>query len=626
MTGAQTPVASSFEVRLPDLGTPGEVTVLELLVKVGDQVEKEQALLTLESEKATMDVPATAAGRVSRILVQPGDKVSTGTAVLELEGPSQVVPAAVDAAAPAASAQTTPRQAEPFGGEPYLDTVPIRPFKVSAPAENGTAAVDSKPAVAPSPIPTSFDYDVLVIGAGPGGYTAAFRAADLGLRVALVERWPTLGGVCLNVGCIPSKALLHAAKVIEDARAMAAHGIEFGAPKIDAARLRDWKNKVVGRLTTGLTGLAKQRKVTVIRGVAEFADTHAVNVTGADDSGQRVTFAHCVIAAGSESFRLPGLPDDPRIIDSTGALELDLPSRMLVVGGGIIGLEMATVYAALGVKVSVVELTAGLMPGCDRDLVRPLEKRIAAQYETVMLRTRVTGIEALPEGLRVTFEAEKPPAPQLYDKVLVAVGRTPNGGKLRCDVAGVLVNERGFIPVDRQQRTNVPHIFAIGDVVGQPMLAHKATHEAKVAAEVIAGHKRFFDARSIPSVAYTDPEIAWVGLTETDAKAKGVAFEKAVFPWAASGRSLANGRDEGLTKLLFDPQTHRVIGGGIVGTSAGDLISEVMLAIEMGADAADIGLTVHPHPTLSETVAMAAEAFDGTLTDLYLPKRGIARK
>ena len=627
MTGARTPVAPSFEVRLPDLGTPGEVTVLEVLVKVGDQVEKEQALLTLESEKATMDVPATAAGRVSRILVQPGDKVATGTAVLELEGPGQVVAGEVEAAAaPAVPARPALRQSEPFGGEPYLDTIPIQPFKVGATAENGTAAADSKPAVAPSPVPTSFDYDVLVIGAGPGGYTAAFRAADLGLNVALVERWPTLGGVCLNVGCIPSKALLHAAKVIEDARAMAAHGIEFGVPKIDAAKLRDWKDKVVGRLTAGLTSLAKQRKVTVIRGVAVFADTHAVNVTGEDGKGQRVTFAHCVIAAGSESFRLPGLPDDPRIIDSTGALELDLPSRMLVVGGGIIGLEMATVYAALGVRVSVVELTEGLMPGCDRDLVRPLEKRIAAQYETVMLRTKVTGIEALSEGLRVTFEGEKAPAPQLYDKVLVAVGRTPNGKRLQCEAAGVMVNERGFIPVDRQQRTNVQHIFAIGDVVGQPMLAHKATHEAKVAAEVIAGHKRFFDARSIPSVAYTDPEIAWAGLTETEAKAQGVAFEKAVFPWAASGRSLANGRDEGFTKLLFDPQTHRVIGGGIVGTSAGDLISEVMLAIEMGADAADIGLTVHPHPTLSETVAMAAEAFDGTLTDLYIPKRGTARK
>jgi dihydrolipoamide dehydrogenase len=649
---AKPPVVPTLEVRLPDLGTPGEVTVLELLVKVGDQVEKEQPLLTLESEKATMDVPATASGKVSRILVKTGDKVATGTAVMELEGPRQVVAEEVEAA-PAASGSAipqpavhpnaespptnrTPRQAEPFGGEPYLDTVPLRPMKVGASGE-----ADSKPTTPAVPDPTAAealrqsdepapatarDYDVVVIGAGPGGYTAAFRAADLGLKVALVERWPMLGGVCLNVGCIPSKALLHAAKVIEDSRAMAAHGIEFGAPRIDAGKLRDWKNKVVGRLTTGLAGLAKQRKVTVLRGVAEFVDPHTVRVAADEGDAQSVSFSHCIIAAGSESFRLPGLPDDPRIIDSTGALELELPQRMLVVGGGIIGLEMATVYAALGVKVSVVELTEGLMPGCDRDLVRPLEKRIAPQYEAIMLRTKVTTIEARPEGLKVTFEGAKAPEPQMYDKVLVAVGRTPNGAKLRCDAAGVVVNERGYVPVDRQQRTNVPHIFAIGDVVGQPMLAHKATHEAKVAAEVIAGHKRFFDARSIPSVAYTDPEIAWAGLTETDAKAKGIPYEKAVFPWAASGRSLANGRDEGFTKLLFDPQTHRVIGGGIVGTNAGDLISEVMLAIEMGADAADIGMTIHPHPTLSETVAMAAEAFDGTLTDLYVPKRGAGKK
>ncbi len=610
----QPPVVPTFEMRLPDLGTPGEVTVLELLVKVGDQVEKEQPLLTLESEKATMDVPATAAGKVARILVKAGDKVASGTAVMELEGPQQ---------------QRTPRQAEPFGGEPYLDTVPLQPLKL-APADDVAAPTAAVPAeakpTAPAMPSASRDYDVVVIGAGPGGYTAAFRAADLGLNVALIERWPMLGGVCLNVGCIPSKALLHAAKVIEDARAMAAHGIEFGAPRIDAGKLRDWKNKVVGRLTTGLAGLAKQRKVTVLRGVATFADAHTIEIVPDEGDNRSVTFDHCIIAAGSESFRLPGLPDDPRIIDSTGALELDLPRRMLVVGGGIIGLEMATVYAALGVKVSVVELTEGLMPGCDRDLVRPLEKRIAGQYEAVMLRTKVTTVVALPEGLKVTFEGAKAPEPQLYDKVLVAVGRTPNGAKLRCDAAGVHVSERGYIPVDRQQRTNVPHIFAIGDVVGQPMLAHKATHEAKVAAEVIAGHKRFFDARAIPSVAYTDPEIAWAGVTETDAKAKGIAFEKAVFPWAASGRSLANGRDEGFTKLLFDPQTHRVIGGGIVGTNAGDLISEVMLAIEMGADAADIGMTIHPHPTLSETVAMAAEAFDGTLTDLYLPRRSAAKK
>ena len=619
--GVRPSAAPLHEVRLPDLGTSAEVTVLELLVKVGDQVAGEQALLTLESEKATMDVPATTAGKVAKILVKPGDKVTTGTAIMELE---------VAAGEAGATPQRARRAAEPFGGETYVDTVPIKPFKSDSAADTASPGMGATAmpgaAAAAAETPAHFDFDVVVIGAGPGGYTAAFRAADLGLKVGLIERWPVLGGVCLNVGCIPSKALLHAARVIEDARAMAAHGIEFGAPKIDAGKLRDWKNSVVGRLTTGLTGLARQRKVTVLRGVAEFAGPHTVKVTGDDGVDKSVTFAHGIIAAGSESLRLPGLSDDPRIIDSTGALELELPQRLLVVGGGIIGLEMATVYASLGVQVSVVELTAGLMPGCDRDLVKPLEKRIARQYQSIMLGTKVTGIEALPEGLKVTFEGDKAPAPQTYDKVLVAVGRTPNGKRLGCEAAGVFVNERGFIPVDRQQRTNVPHIFAIGDVVGQPMLAHKATHEAKVAAEVIAGHKRYFDARSIPSVAYTDPEIAWAGVTETDAKAGGIAFEKAVFPWAASGRSLANGRDEGFTKLLFDPQTHRVIGGGIVGSNAGDLISEVMLAIEMGADAADIGMTIHPHPTLSETVAMAAEAFDGTLTDLYIPRRGPAKK
>ncbi|HET7203027.1 MAG TPA: dihydrolipoyl dehydrogenase [Steroidobacteraceae bacterium] len=482
------------------------------------------------------------------------------------------------------------------------------------------------PAAAGTAPAAKYDFDVAVIGAGPGGYTAAFRAADLGLNVALVERWPTLGGVCLNVGCIPSKALLHAARVIDEAQAMAAHGIAFGPPQIDVGRLRDWKDKVVARLTGGLTSLARQRNVTVLRGVATFEDDHALRVAADDGSTRSVSFGHCIIAAGSESLQLPGLPDDPRIIDSTGALELDLPQRLLVVGGGIIGLEMATVYAALGVEVTVVELTEQLMPGCDRDLVRPLEKRIARQYEAILLRTRVTAIESLAEGLRVTFESDPASEPRLYDKVLVAVGRTPNGKQLGCEAAGVAVDERGYIRVDRQQRTNVPHIYAIGDVVGQPMLAHKATHEAKVAAEVIAGHKRYFDARAIPSVAYTDPEIAWAGLTETDAKKQGIPYEKAVFPWSASGRSLSIGRDEGFTKLLFDPRTHRVVGGGIVGTNAGDLIAEVVLAIEMGADAADIGMTIHPHPTLSETVAMAAEAFDGSLTDLYLPRRTSHRK
>ena len=641
--GTKPPTVPTREIRLPDLGTTGEVRVLELLVKVGDTVEKETPLVTLESDKATMDVPSPAEGRIGRIAIQPGDKVASGMTIMELEGARPMT--AEEAGEPAAN----PRQAEPFGGEPDVQTIPIAPIRpppasagATAPtasssttprtdgAANDAAAIPSSRATSAaattSTSSASYDYDVVVIGAGPGGYTAAFRAADLGLKVALVERWPTLGGVCLNVGCIPSKALLHAAKVIDDAAAMGAHGIEFGAPKVDAAKLREWKNQVVGRLTGGLTALAKQRKVTILQGSATFAGVHSLALEASDGARATVSFAHCIIAAGSESMRLPGLPDDPRVMDSTGALELELPERLLVIGGGIIGLEMATVYDALGVKVSVVELTPGLMPGCDRDLVRPLEKRIATRYAAIMVGTRVTAVEATSDGLRATFEGTRAPAPQTYDKVLVAVGRTPNGRALACDAAGINVDERGYIRVDRQQRTNVPHIFAIGDIVGQPMLAHKATHEGKVAAEVIAGHKRYFDARAIPSVAYTDPEIAWCGLTETEARAKGVPFEKAVFPWAASGRSLALGRDEGFTKLLFDPQTQRVIGAGIVGTNAGDLISEVMLAIELGADAADIGLTIHPHPTLSETVAMAAEAFDGTLTDLYLPRRAAARK
>jgi dihydrolipoamide dehydrogenase len=630
--GARPPTAPTREVRLPDLGTTGEVRVLELLVEVGDEVEKEMALVTLESDKASMDVPSPAAGRVSKILIKPGDKVASGMMIVELEGTPQLT-------AEDAGVTSDPRQAEPFGGEPYIETIPIEPLQAQASARADTAApaqpvghdrgeppAQAASASAATASAGQHDFDVVVIGAGPGGYTAAFRAADLGLKVALIERWPTLGGVCLNVGCIPSKALLHAAKVVEDAAAMGAHGIEFGAPKIDVGRLRQWKNEVVGRLTGGLTALARQRKVTVLRGVATFASDHSLKVTGDEGVDTAVSFANCIIAAGSESLRLPGVPEHPRIIDSTGALELDLPTRMLVVGGGIIGLEMATVYAALGVKVSVVELTPGLMPGCDRDLVRPLEKRIASRYEAIMLGTKVTGVEVVAEGLRVSFAGSKAPQPQVYDTVLVAVGRTPNGRTLACEAAGVNVNERGFVPVDRQQRTNVPHIYAIGDIVGAPMLAHKATHEGKVAAEVIAGQKRHFDARAIPSVAYTDPEIAWAGLSETDAKNQAIPYEKAVFPWAASGRSLALGRDEGFTKLLFDPQTHRVIGAGIVGTNAGDLISEVMLAIEMGADAADIGLTIHPHPTLSETVAMAAEAFDGTLTDLYVPRRPARKK
>ena len=605
-------------VTVPDLGGFKDVAVIDVLVKPGDRVEVETPLITLESDKATMDVPSTVAGTVESVAVKRGDKVNTGTTVV-----------VVNEASAGSLEQTQPRAvlraAEPYGGEPYLDTVPLQPMAGSAGSNaprGGASGASPAPAAAgrESPRPEAYDFDLVVLGAGPGGYTAAFRAADLGLRVALVERSPTLGGVCLNVGCIPSKALLHAARVIEDARAMAEHGVRFGEPQVDAAKLRDWKDSVVGRLTGGLKNLARQRKVTVVHGTAAFSSPHELDL---DDggAGQKLSFHQCIIAAGSESVRLPGLPDDPRVIDSTGALELDLPPSLLVIGGGIIGLEMATVYAALGVRVSVVELTDGLMPGCDRDLVRPLEKRIVSRYERVMVGTKAESVEATSEGLRVTFSGARTPEPQVYGKVLVAVGRTPNGRRLGADAAGVVVDERGYVPVDRQMRTNAPHIYAIGDIVGPPMLAHKATHEGKVAAEAAAGLKSQFDASVIPSVAYTDPEIAWVGLTETDARARGVAFEKAVFPWSASGRSLALGRDEGLTKLLFDPKTHRVVGGGIVGSNAGDLIAEVALAIEMGADAADVGLTIHPHPTLSETVGMAAEMFEGTITDLYAPRR-----
>jgi dihydrolipoamide dehydrogenase len=609
---------------VPDLGEARDVAVIEVMVRPGDRVEVDTPLVTLESDKATMDVPATAAGTIGRVLLKAGDKVSAGSviATIAVQGPTARAAPTLDDTA----SRTAVRSAEPYGGEPYLDTVPIEPLPAQ-PAATAAASVaqarSATPAAAPAPATGqrhSYDFDLVVLGAGPGGYTAAFRAADLGLSVALVERGATLGGVCLNVGCIPSKALLHAARVIEDAHAMSEFGVRFGAPQVDARRLRDWKDSVVARLTGGLETLARQRKVTVIRGIGALASDHALQVEQGGAS-RPVSFAQCIIAAGSESMRLPGLPDDPRIIDSTGALELDLPGSLLVVGGGIIGLEMATVYAALGVRVSVVELTPGLMPGCDRDLVRPLEKRIAGKYEQILLGTKVVRVEPLAEGLRVAFEGARAPDPQLFDKVLVAVGRAPNGLRIAAAAAGVHVDERGFIPVDRQMRTNVPHIFAIGDVVGQPMLAHKATHEGKVAAEAAAGHKSYFDARVIPSVAYTDPEVAWVGLTETEARAMGTAYEKSSFPWSASGRSLALGRDEGLTKLLFDPQSHRVLGGGIVGSNAGDLIAEIALAIEMGADAADVALTIHPHPTLSETVAFAAEAFEGTLTDLYVPKK-----
>jgi len=601
------------DILVPDIGDFKDVEVIDVLVKPGDRIELETPLITLETEKATMDVPASAAGVVKMVAVKKGDRVSKGSLVLTLDA----------SAGESASGQRTADSGREE--QAAVERAPAASTESSVPP----AVPDSSPSAVRRPsVTSSYDFDVVVLGSGPGGYTAAFRAADLGMKTALIERWPQLGGVCLNVGCIPSKALLHAAKVIEDAQEMESAGIKFGQLKIDAAKLLDWKNKIVARLTGGLATMAKQRKVEVIRGYGRFVSDHEIEVEGAEGASEkrRVSFAHCIIAAGSESVRLPGLPDDPRIIDSTGALELDLPKRLLVVGGGIIGLEMATVYQALGVKVSVVELTDGLIPGCDRDLVRPLERRISKRYERIMVKTKVTKIEAQKQGLRVHFESAEGSSgesiePQLYDKVLIAVGRAPNGKRIGAEAAGVVVNERGFIPVDRQMRTNVPHIFAIGDIAGPPMLAHKATHEGKLAAEVAHGEKRAFDARVIPSVAYTDPEVAWVGVTETDAKAKGIAYEKASFPWSASGRALSLGRDEGFTKLLFDPATHRVIGGGIVGPNAGDLISEVALAIEMGCDAADIGLTIHPHPTLSETIAFAAEAYEGTLTDLYLPKK-----
>jgi dihydrolipoamide dehydrogenase len=547
-----------------------------------------------------MDVPAPVAGRLVEILVAKGAKISKGTVIARIES-AEV--AAVTAPAVPPPASTAVASAAP----------------AVAVAATTTAIA---PEIERGPVPGVPQHThVLVLGAGPGGYTAAFRAADLGLEVTLVERWPTLGGVCLNVGCIPSKALLHAAKVIDEAASMSAHGIEFGAPKIDADKLRGWKSGVVKKLTGGLEALAKQRKVTVMRGSGRFVAPRVLEVTG-DGGATRISFDYCIIAAGSEPVRLPFVPQDPRVMDSTDALELrELPKRLLVIGGGIIGLEMGCVYDALGTRVSVVEVMKQLMPGADPDLVKPLEKRLRKRYEQILLGIKVKAVTALPEGLRVEFEGEGAPEPQTYDRVLVAVGRKPNGGMLDAEKAGVHVDDRGFIRVDRQMRTNVPHIFAIGDLVGQPMLAHKATHEGKVAAEVIAGEKRAFDARVIPSVAYTDPEVAWVGLTESEAKAKGIAVQKGMFPWAASGRSLAQGRDEGFTKLLFDPQTHRVVGGGLVGPNAGELIGEIALAIEMGADASDVGLTIHPHPTLSESIAFAAEAFEGTLTDLYVPKR-----
>jgi len=585
-----------MEVKVPDIGDFKDVPVVTILVAVGDTVAKEDPLIELESDKATLEVPSPAAGKISEIKIKEGDKVSEGSLILVMEGAEaktgeEGAKASEEPAAPApASAPETPKSVAATG---------------SATGKGDQHA------------------EVVVLGSGPGGYTAAFRAADLGKSVILIEKYATLGGVCLNVGCIPSKALLHAAKTVSEADDMGDHGITFGKPKIDLDKLRGWKDGVVNQLTGGLKGLAKARKVTTVQGYGKFTGPNMISVDTGDGT-TTISFDQCVIAAGSESVKLPFIPhDDPRVVDSTGALELaDIPKRMLVLGGGIIGLEMATVYEALGSKITIVELMDQIIPGCDKDIVKPLHSRISKRYENILLKTKVTGIEAQKSGLKVTFEDDKgKTSTDTFDKVLVAVGRRPNGKLIDAEKAGVAVDERGFIAVDNQQRTGVPHIFAIGDVVGQPMLAHKAVHEGKVAAEVAAGHKRFFDARVIPSVAYTDPEVAWVGVTENEAKAKGIKYAKGVFPWAASGRSLANGRSEGITKLLFDPADDRIIGAAIVGTSAGDLISEVALAIEMGADAVDLSHTIHPHPTLSETVNFAAEMYEGTITDLMPPKK-----
>ena len=591
---AAAPAASGgvINVDVPDIGDFKEVEVIEVLVKPGDTVSVDQSLITVESDKASMEIPSSHAGVVKELKVKLGDKVSKGSPLLVLEG---------QGAAPAAAGQ----------------------------AAAAPAAAPAPAAAAPAPTAATFsgqadlECETLVLGAGPGGYTAAFRAADLGQKVVLVERYASLGGVCLNVGCIPSKALLHAAKVITEAEEMSHFGVKMSAPEIELDGLRGWKDSVVKKLTGGLSGLARARKVQVVHGKAAFSSANTLTVETAEGS-KTIAFKNAIIAAGSSVARIPGFPyDDPRVIDSTGALELrQIPKRMLVIGGGIIGLEMACVYDALGTKITVVEFADGLIPAADRDIVKPLQKRIEKRYEGIYLKTKVTKLEAREDGLLATFEGANAPAePQLYDMVLMAVGRRPNGRDIGAEKAGVIVNERGFIPVDRQQRTNVGHIYAIGDICGDPMLAHKATNEAKVAAEVIGGHKVEFDPMTIPSVAYTDPEVAWMGLTENDAKSQGIPYEKANFPWAASGRALAMGRDDGMTKLLWDPQTRRIIGAGIVGVNAGELLAETVLAMEMGADLEDLALTIHAHPTLSETPMFAAEMGLGVITDLFVPKK-----
>jgi dihydrolipoamide dehydrogenase len=596
-----------IEVKVPDIGDFAEVAVIELLVKPGDTVAAEQSLITVESDKASMEIPSSHAGVVKELKVKIGDKVAMGSVVLKLDAAGDTV---------RADPSTGSGQGTPGGVS--------KPAPAASPSTSA-GRTEVAPAAASYAGGADLECDMLVLGAGPGGYSAAFRAADLGMKTVLVERYPTLGGVCLNVGCIPSKALLHVAAVMDEASHFADLGITFGAPKIDLAKLLAHKNKVVGKLTGGLAAMAKMRKVTVVQGTGEFADPHHLKVMGADGKAQTIRFKNAVIAAGSEAVKLPFLPkDDPRIVTSTGALELrQKPEKMLVIGGGIIGLEMGTVYSTLGARLDVVEMMDSLMLGADRDLVKVWQKTNAKRFDNIMLKTKTVGGEAKKDGIYVKFEGEGAPKdPLRYDLVLQAVGRSPNGKKIGADKAGVRVSERGFIPVDIQMRTNVPHIFAIGDIVGQPMLAHKAVHEAHVAAEVASGDtKAAFDARVIPSVAYTDPEIAWVGVTEDEAKAKGMKVKKGLFPWTASGRAIANGRDEGFTKLLFDEETHLIVGGGIVGTHAGDLIGEVALAIEMGADAVDIGKTIHPHPTLGESIGMAAEVAHGSCTDLPPQRR-----
>ncbi|MBD8881414.1 dihydrolipoyl dehydrogenase [Rhodanobacter sp. 7MK24] len=604
-------MANTIEIKVPDIGGHDNVPVIEVLVKAGDTVTKEQSLITLESDKATMEVPSSAAGTVKELKVKLGDEVSEGTVILLLE-----------TAAEAGVAPPSPPRGEGRGEgtAPPSASASARPSPQSSPQRREEAKAPQAAAVTGKT--ADITCQLVVLGSGPGGYSAAFRAADLGLDTVLVERYDTLGGVCLNVGCIPSKALLHAAAVIDEAEAMAAHGVTFGKPKLDLAKLRDFKVSVVGQLTKGLAGMAKQRKVRAVVGTGSFVSPHEMEVQ-TPEGVKLIRFEQAIIAAGSQSVKLPAFPwDDERVMDSTGALEMkDVPGKLLVVGGGIIGLEMATVYAALGSEVTVVEFMDQIIPGADADLVKPLAKRLGGKVKGIHLKTKVTEAKAGKKGIEVKYEGESIPETSVFDRVLVAVGRSPNGNKIGAEKAGVAVTERGFINVDTQLRTNVPHIFAIGDIVGQPMLAHKAVHEAHVAAEVAAGHKAHFDARVIPSVAFTNPEVAWVGVTEREAKEKGLKVGVGKFPWAASGRAIGIARTEGFTKLIFDEETHRIVGGAVVGVNAGDLISELALAIEMGSEAADIALTVHPHPTLGESVGMAAEVYEGTITDLYIPKK-----